>query len=125
MSNDILTLPAKSSSAETALATRWRKRITGLTLFTIALVVTVSFAFPLYFMVINSFKLDREVLSSTLQLFPANFQGLANYQRAFEIVPLARFFFNSALTATIDVIVTVFFSALAGYGFAKYKFRGQ
>lgn len=126
MSNNVLTLQANSSSVtETAAATRWRKRIMGITLFTIALVVTVTFAFPLYFMVINSFKLDREVLSSAIQLWPANFQGLTNYQTAFEVVPLARFFFNSALTAVIDVIVTVFFSALAGYGFAKYKFRGQ
>src|SRR5262245_24178997 len=126
MSNDILTLPAKSSSAsDTVSATRWRKRMTGLGWFTIALVVTITFAFPLYFMVINSFKPDRLVMSNSLQLIPTEVVGLANYQTAFEIVPLARFFFNSALTATIDVIVTVFFSALAGYGFAKFKFRGQ
>ncbi|MBL8117527.1 MAG: carbohydrate ABC transporter permease [Anaerolineae bacterium] len=99
--------------------------MTSLMWFSIALVLTVTFAFPLYFMVISSFKLDREVLSASTQLIPANFQGLTNYQRAFDVVPLARFFFNSALMAVIDVIVTVFFSALAGYGFAKYRFRGS
>jgi multiple sugar transport system permease protein len=126
MSNEVLSLPTKQSSAyQSEVAILWRKRINKIMLFTIALVVTVTFAFPLYFMVINSFKLDREVLSNSMQLLPTNFQGLTNFQRAFEVVPLARFFFNSFLMAIIDVIVTVFFSAMAGYGFAKFKFRGQ
>jgi len=93
--------------------------------FIIAVVITITFAFPLYFMVISSFKLDQDVLSNTIELVPKEFQGLTNFQRAFEVVPMARFFFNSALMAVIDVVVTVFFSALAGYGFAKFNFHGK
>ncbi len=91
----------------------------------LALTLAVIFAFPLYFMVTSSFKAEPEVLASPVHWLPHNFQGLANFQAAFEEVPLAQYFFNSALMATIDVIVTVIFSALAGYGFAKFDFPGK
>lgn len=110
---------------EAALQQRRNKRVAGLLWFIIAAVVTITFAFPLYFMIMSSFKPNADVLSNTIQLLPEQFVGLANYQRAFEVVPMARFFFNSALMAGIDVAVTVFFSALAGYGFAKFNFRGR
>ena len=114
-----------ASIARSAQVSRWNKRMTGLMWLIVAVVITVTFAFPLYFMVVSSFKLDQQVLSNRIELIPSDFQGLINFQRAFEVVPLARFFFNSALMASIDVVVTVFFSALAGYGFAKFNFRGR
>ena len=119
------TLPDQTTTASSALSYRWNKRISGLMWFIAAFVITITFAFPLYFMVMSSFKPDQAVLSNQIELFPSQFQGLTNFQRAFEVVPLARFFFNSALMAVIDVVVTVFFSALAGYGFAKFEFRGR
>ena len=119
--------PALSNPMTASAATphRWSKWVAGSMWLIIAVVITVTFAFPLYFMVVSSFKPDQDVLSNTIQLLPQQFQGLTNFQRAFEVVPMARFFFNSALMSIIDVVVTVFFSALAGYGFAKFKFRGR
>ncbi len=119
--------PAISQPSMTAAALRQRRNkwVAGLLWLILAAVITVTFAFPLYFMVMSSFKPDQDVLSNTIQLLPEQFMGLANYQKAFEVVPMARFFFNSALMAGIDVAVTVFFSALAGYGFAKYKFPAR
>ncbi|MFO7323100.1 MAG: carbohydrate ABC transporter permease [Chloroflexota bacterium] len=102
-----------------------RKRLPGFLWFLVALLIAITFAFPIYFMVSSSFKAETEVLATPVHWYPYEFQGLLNYQRAFEVVPLARFFFNSAFMATVDVIVTVFFSALAGYGFAKFRFRGR
>jgi len=104
---------------------RLRKRATKLIWFTVALALAVSFAFPLYFMVSSSFKAETEVLANPVHWFPQEFQGLTQYQKGFEAVPLVRYFFNSTLMATVDVIVTVFFSALAGYGFAKFQFWGK
>jgi ABC-type glycerol-3-phosphate transport system permease component len=70
-------------------------------------------------------KADPEVLASPIHWWPQDFQGLNQFRKAFEAIPLLRYFFNSALMATLDVIVTVIFSALAGYGFAKFNFRGK
>lgn len=122
--------PILSSAAYTQQIARNRdvrlqKRMKSILWFIVALILAFTFFFPLYFMVSSSFKAENEVLATPVRLLPENFQGLANYQKAFDAVPLGRFFFNSTLMASVDVIVTVFFSAMAGYGFAKFNFRGR
>src|SRR5260221_10518451 len=102
-----------------------RKRAIRLMWFLVALMLTVSFAFPMYFMVSSSFKSGPEVLANPIHWWPQDYQGLNQYARAFDAVPLLGYFFNSTLMATVDVIVTVIFSALAGYGFAKFNFPGK
>ncbi len=123
------TYPALATSnrnnAPSNASMRTQKLANQIVLFTIALVVTIVFAFPIYFMVSSSFKAENEVLATPVHWIPENFQGIAQFQKAFETVPLGRYFFNSFLTAGIDVVVTVFFSALAGFGFAKYDFWGK
>ena len=94
-------------------------------LFSSALILAAVFFFPIYFMVSSSFKAENEIFAAPPHWVPHDFQGLDNYRLGFELIPLGRFFFNSALMATIDVVVTVFFSAMAGYGFAKFNFRGR
>jgi multiple sugar transport system permease protein len=102
-----------------------RNRAVRLMWFMLALLVTVSFAFPLYFMVSSGFKANSEVLANPIHWWPQDFQGLNQFVLSFQAAPLARYFFNSALMATIDVVVTVIFSAMAGYGFAKFNFPGK
>lgn len=93
--------------------------------FLLALIIAAIFSFPVIFMMITSFKPETEVFATPVTIFPRDFQGLENYKRAFEMVPVDRFFFNSTLMAVLDVVFTVFFSALAGYGFAKFRFFGR
>jgi multiple sugar transport system permease protein len=112
-----------SAAKRTARIPRWRP--TSMLWFLAALILALTFFFPVYFMVTSSFKGENEIFASPIHWLPQDFQGLGQYFKAFNQVPLARFFFNSALMATIDVVVTVIFSAMAGYGFAKFKFRGQ
>ncbi len=91
----------------------------------LALAVAVTFCFPVLFMILSSFKAETEIFATPVRVLPRDFQGIGNYQRAFEIAPVERFFFNSVFMAVVDVIFTVFFSALAGYGFAKFDFPGR
>lgn len=108
-----------------AIETRARKRVAKLMWFLVALALAFSFFFPLYFMVSSSFKDNNEVLASPIHWWPQSFKGLDQYKAAFGEAPLLGYFFNSTLMATIDVIITVIFSALAGYGFAKFNFIGK
>jgi len=93
--------------------------------FLAALVLALSFAFPIFFMVVSSFKAEHEVLATPIHWLPRDFQGLRQYVRAFEIAPVGIYFMNSTIVTVLDVIFTVFFSALAGYGFAKFAFPGR
>lgn len=104
-----------------------KSRLTGTRaiLFVVALVVAAAFAFPIYFMVTTSFKAETEVFATPLHWLPHHFQGPGNYVHAFEIEPVARFLLNTTVVAVLDVSFTIFFSALAGYGFAKYRFTGN
>jgi multiple sugar transport system permease protein len=93
--------------------------------FALALAAAFVFAFPIYFMVVTSFKPESEVFTMPFTWLPRDFQGLRNFLRAFEIAPVGRFFLNTTVIAILNVTFTVFFCALAGYGFAKFQFRGR
>lgn len=80
--------------------------------------------FPLYWLVISSLKSPQETLQYPPSWFPAH-PTISPFKEAFDSVPFAHAFFNSFLyagTATISVLVT---SMMAGYVFAKYRFRGR
>src|SRR5260221_668774 len=61
-----------------------RKRAIRLMWFLVALMLTVSFAFPMYFMVSSSFKSDPEVLANPIHWWPQDYQGLNQYARALD-----------------------------------------
>ena len=91
----------------------------------IALVIAALFAFPIWFMVTSAFKAEVEIEAVPMHFLPWQFQGLAQFRLAAEIAPMWTYFLNSWLYALCHVVVTVFFGALAGFGFAKYRFPGR
>lgn len=93
--------------------------------FLIALVLAVIFAFPVWFMVSSAFKAEVEIQAIPMHVLPWDFQGLVQFRLAGEIAPMWTYFANSWLYATSHVVVTVSFGALAGFGFAKYRFPGR
>ena len=50
---------------------------------------------------------------------------LANYRRLWELIPVWQNAFNSIFTTVIGTVTTLFFCALAGFAFAKYRFPGR
>jgi multiple sugar transport system permease protein len=94
-------------------------------LFLAGLVAATIFAFPIWFMVTSAFKAETEIQAIPIHWWPHEFQGLARFQEAADFAPLWRYLFNSTLYSVVHVAVTVFFGALAGFGFAKYRFPGR
>ncbi len=82
------------------------------------------FCIPLYYMVSTSFKSEPEVFAIPIHWLPETFSP-SNYPEAFEVAPFAQYFYNSLVVAITVVLATLFFSALAGYGFAKFSFPGR
>ncbi len=89
--------------------------------FTIALLLAATFAFPLWFMVSSAFKAESEIMAVPVHWLPHDFQGLDQFREAISEAPLVGYLCNSMLLAAVQVAVTVFFGALAGFGFAKYR----
>ena len=85
-----------------------------------ALCVLVAL-FPLVWVVLSSFKTNREILSNGLQL-PSTF-SFSGYKQALEMAPILKFFVNSLIVSFASTALNVFILAMAGYVFAKKKFR--
>ena len=78
---------------------------------------------PFYSMIISSTHSNSEIARKLL-LTPGT-RLMDNYQRLIDVVPIWRGFFNSVFIAVISTILGLYFSALGGYGFSKYQFRGN
>ena len=85
-----------------------------------ALCVLVAL-FPIVWVVLSSFKTNREILSNGLQL-PSTF-SFSGYKQALEMAPILKFFVNSLIVSFASTALNVFVLAMAGYVFAKKKFR--
>lgn len=93
--------------------------------FVIIFISIFAFAcfFPLYWIVAGSFKTAKEINSKTPTLYPRQ-PTLDNYQRLFA-KPALRWLINTVYMAAMAMLLTCLTASLAGYAFAKKRFRGQ
>jgi ABC-type glycerol-3-phosphate transport system permease component len=75
-------------------------------------------------MISASFKPTGDIFSPGIHLIPAH-PTLENYRVAFAALPLLRNLFNSIFVAGSFTLLSLFFSSLAGYAFAKLPFPGR
>ncbi|MGD1816220.1 MAG: carbohydrate ABC transporter permease [Pleomorphochaeta sp.] len=80
--------------------------------------------FPIVWMCIISLKGLNENISGFKSLIIES-PTLSNYTRLFKQIPIAQHFLNSLFTTVLGTLTTVYFCALAGFAFAKYKFPGR
>jgi multiple sugar transport system permease protein len=78
--------------------------------------------FPILWAVSGSLKRAGEITTPTL--FPTQPQW-SNYREVFAVMPFWRMFLNSVLYAGSISVGQVFFCSLAGYAFARLRFRGR
>ncbi|MEU0499777.1 carbohydrate ABC transporter permease [Nocardia sp. NPDC005998] len=77
---------------------------------------------PILWALSGSLKRDGEITEPTL--IPARPQW-SNYGKVFELLPLGRMLANTACYALCVTAGQVFFCSLAGYAFARLRFRGR
>ena len=103
---------------------RWRRGVSGSLVPIVLTVLAVPLLFPLWWLVTSSFKGLDEIFAYPPRLLPESFD-LANFARVFELQPFGRQFLNSLYIAAVNVVGTLVFSSLAGYAFARVRFRGR
>ncbi|MBS4828473.1 MAG: carbohydrate ABC transporter permease [Firmicutes bacterium] len=89
-----------------------------------AILISLITVYPFLWMIATSLKPEAEIYSNSLSLFSDKF-SFDNYKKAFEVIPFGRYFLNSFYLAAMGVLTNVFLGALAGYSFAKLKFKGR
>ncbi|MDQ0338640.1 lactose/L-arabinose transport system permease protein [Caldalkalibacillus uzonensis] len=101
-----------------------RQEFNKLLLLIVAMVgVTISI-FPFYWMFTASTLTESQIFKVPPTLVPGTnfFENLDKLQNAW---PVWKALFNSIFVSGITTVTTVFFSALAGFAFAKYQFKGR
>ena len=90
----------------------------------ILIVASVIFFGPFVWMVLVSFKSAQEALSVPPTFLPTEWHP-ENYTRLFEIAPFGRFYVNTIVVAVLSTAGQVITSLMAGYAFARLRFRGR
>lgn len=95
-----------------------------LLLYAVMIAIAVAAAFPLAWMVLSSLKTPAETMTTPPVWLPGD-PSLSAYGQVSGLINAGRSFLNSAIiagTTTAGILVT---SLMAGYVFAKYRFRGR
>ena len=85
----------------------------------------VIFLFPFYFMFIGSFKTTNEIFSMAIMSLPKEGFRFTNYVGLFVMSAFGRSLLNSGIVSVSYIVLILFFSSLAGFAFAKYRFPGK
>jgi len=88
------------------------------------LLIAATMLFPLFWMLASSVKTPQELQASPPVWLPAQ-PTTEPYAQAFEIGGFGRSFLNSLVIAGGTTLGIVLTSILAGYVFAKHRFRGR
>ncbi|MDN6195534.1 MAG: carbohydrate ABC transporter permease, partial [Atopostipes suicloacalis] len=90
----------------------------------IVLIAALLFLLPLFWLITNAFKYSTEIYQVPPTIIPERFT-LANMQELFNNQPTFRWIFNSFIVSSGTAALSVLFSALAAYGFAKLPIKGR
>lgn len=98
-------------------------RRTGVTVAVVLAAGAVLTAFPLFWMLSGSFKPQREAIDFPPSLLPRD-PTFDSYTQLFTELEFGRYLVNTIVVVLIGG-VGVLLMAMAGYAFAKFRFRGQ
>ena len=103
---------------------QWLRQIASYLLLTFLAFIFIA---PILFMIVGSLKPDELVLSeaSTLKAFIPQQISLQNYRDVFERVKFEKFLFNSLFINGTIVLLGLIVNSLAGYAFARLRWRGR
>lgn len=90
----------------------------------LGVVITALICFPIYWLLISSFKTQAEMRLAVPTLWPQSFHW-SNYTEAFRVIPYARFFTNTLVMSVGIVILQLNIALMAAFAFAKGRFRGK
>lgn len=101
-----------------------KKRLWKFFVHLMMILIVVICLFPVLWSCIISIKSVGEKVSG-FNALRISAPTLANYERLFELLPIWQQLWNSVFTSVMGTLTTLFFCALAGFAFSKYRFPGR
>lgn len=99
------------------------KRSHSLVLYGVLSVLCVPFVFPTWWMVTSSFKPVQDIFAFPPALLPTS-PRIEAYRSVFDLQPFVQQYWNSFYIAVVVTVGTLAVSTMAGYAFARIRFRG-
>ncbi len=100
------------------------KNVTKIILYAVVIVTAGITLAPLLWMLSASFMPTGDANAFPPPFFPKRFT-LEHYLNLFTRGNLARYMFNSAFLSVAVTFISLIINSMAGYAFAKYRFRGK
>jgi len=117
--------PRNGKGSVWASAAALRRLVLQLLLWAGLLVLSVIMLAPLAWMIGGAMKSNGEVMAIPIQWLPSEIRLAQNYRDMIGHIPYTRYYLNSVIVAVVATSGSVFFSALIGYGLAKFEFPGK
>ena len=99
-------------------------KIQKVILLAILCIMAMVYLGPFIFSVIVSFSDDKNLINQPGKIVSSGWT-LRNYIYIWKDLPFSTWLFNSVVITLFQTVANVFFSALAGFTFAKLEFRGK
>ena len=106
------------------LSFRTEQRLSRIITHLVLVVASVVIIFPFFWMISTSLKPDAEILRVPPTLLPIQWNS-GFYQELLQDTVFLRFFLNSLIVAATGTVISTFNSLIAGFVFAKFRFRGR
>src|SRR5260221_10588661 len=87
--------------------------------------VSALIALPLLWMLLTALKTHQEVFTKPAWWVPLTPHLRENIERVFAVIPFGRYLLNSTFVSGTITASDLFFSTLAGFALAKYRFPGR
>ena len=81
--------------------------------------------YPIIWVVMNSFKNKKQIVSNSFKLPLGDLFTLDNYKLAFQKVNIFGAYKNSLIISCSVALLVMLFAGLAAYGLARYNFKGK
>jgi ABC-type glycerol-3-phosphate transport system permease component len=100
---------------------KYAPRVLWYVLFAVVIVLALS---PVVWMISTAFKPEREIISTELHWIPHQVTS-EHFTAILQNYPMTQWLFNSLFTATAATLLVLVLDSLAGYAFARMRFRGR
>lgn len=102
-----------------------RKRLADAATYAVLIIFLAISTIPILIVFVTAFKTDTEMALASFRWLPASFTYTGNFEAALRMGNWGRYFWNTIIVTFFTLVGSLFFNSLAGYSFAKLKFRGR
>ena len=93
-------------------------------IYAVMVLVSLLMLFPLYWILVTAVKPLDEIYAFPPKLWPSEFHW-GNFIEVLKVTDFASYFKNSFIVSLFATVITLCLNLIAGYAFAKYKFKGR